>query len=162
MQTTSRDDQIVKLRESGLTYAQIGHIFGISRERVRQILKIVRYVNRRVEETLVMQTTSSDDEIVKFREAGLTLSQIGHILGISKERVRQILKLKPPAHKPNLQSKVMLTVTDAAQLLGVHPTTVRRWSNQGKLKTYRINPRGDRRFRREDVDDFLSEPGIEQ
>ena len=162
MQTTSRDDQIVKFREAGLTLSQIGHIFGISRERVRQILKIVRYVNRRVEETLVMQTTSSDDEIVKFREAGLTYAQIGHILGISKERVRQILKLKPPAHKPDLQSKVILTVTGAAQLLGVHPNTVRRWSEKGILKSYRIGSRRDRRFRREDVDDVLGEPEIEQ
>ncbi len=39
---------------------------------------------------------------------------------------------------------------DLARLLGLHPNTVRRWSNQGLLKAYRIGPRGDRRFRRED------------
>jgi hypothetical protein len=34
--------------------------------------------------------------------------------------------------------------------------TVRRWSNQGVLKAYRIGSRGDRRFRQEDIDCFLT------
>ena len=51
----------------------------------------------------------------------------------------------------------MLTVRQVARLLHVHTNTVRRWSNQGILKAYHIGSRGDRRFRREDVDSFLSE-----
>ena len=51
----------------------------------------------------------------------------------------------------------MLTVGDVANLLNVHINTVRRWSNQGILKAYRIGSRGDRRFRHEDVTSFLSE-----
>ncbi len=50
----------------------------------------------------------------------------------------------------------MLTTSDVARLLNVHINTVRRWSNQGTLKTYRIGARGDRRFRREDIASFLS------
>jgi excisionase family DNA binding protein len=50
----------------------------------------------------------------------------------------------------------MLTTSDVARLLNVHINTVRRWSNQGTLKTYRIGARGDRRFRREDIVSFLS------
>ncbi len=50
----------------------------------------------------------------------------------------------------------MLTTSDVARMLNVHINTVRRWSNQGTLKTYRIGARGDRRFRREDIDSFLS------
>ena len=53
----------------------------------------------------------------------------------------------------------MLTVADVAHLLRVHANTVRRWSNQGGLKTYRIGSRGDRRFRREDVTSFLTGRG---
>ena len=53
----------------------------------------------------------------------------------------------------------MLTVADVAHLLRVHVNTVRRWSNQGGLKAYRIGSRGDRRFRREDVTSFLSGRG---
>ena len=51
----------------------------------------------------------------------------------------------------------MLTTSDVARLLNVHMNTVRRWSNQGILRAYRIGSRGDRRFRREDIDCFLSE-----
>lgn len=51
----------------------------------------------------------------------------------------------------------MLTTSDVARLLNVHMNTVRRWSNQGVLKAYRIGSRGDRRFRHEDITYFLSE-----
>ena len=51
----------------------------------------------------------------------------------------------------------MLTTSDVARFLNVHINTVRRWSNQGILKAYRIGSRGDRRFRQEDVSSFLSE-----
>jgi len=49
----------------------------------------------------------------------------------------------------------MLTISEVAHLLSVHINTVRRWSNQGILKTYRIGSRGDRRFRKEDIANFL-------
>ena len=51
----------------------------------------------------------------------------------------------------------MLTVREVARLLHVHTNTVRRWSDQGILKAYHIGSRGDRRFRREDINDFPSE-----
>ena len=63
----------------------------------------------------------------------------------------------------------MLTISDVAHLLNVHINTVRRWSNQGILKTYRIGSRGDRRFEREDIASFLlqqrskmAEAGVER
>ncbi len=49
----------------------------------------------------------------------------------------------------------MLTISEVAHLLSVHINTVRRWSNQGILKSYRIGSRGDRRFQQEDVANFL-------
>ena len=49
----------------------------------------------------------------------------------------------------------MLTVRDVASLLSVDINTVRRWTNKGILKAYRIGPRGDRRFRQEDIALFL-------
>ena len=99
--------------------------------------------------------TSRHDEAVKLSEGGLSCAEIGRRLGISRERARQILKGKP-IQKPALDSKVMLTSSDVAQLLGLHVNTVRRWSNKGTLKSYRISPRGDRRFLRKDVDGFLN------
>ncbi|MFP5343800.1 MAG: GAF domain-containing protein [Candidatus Limnocylindria bacterium] len=49
-----------------------------------------------------------------------------------------------------------LSVTKAARLLGVHPNTVRAWSDAGRLRYYRINPRGDRRYRPIDLQRFLA------
>src|ERR1700675_2789661 len=49
-----------------------------------------------------------------------------------------------------------LSVTKAARLLGVHPNTIRAWSDAGRLRYYRINPRGDRRYRVGDLQRFLT------
>jgi diguanylate cyclase (GGDEF)-like protein/excisionase family DNA binding protein len=49
-----------------------------------------------------------------------------------------------------------LTVTRAAEVLGVHANTVRAWSDAGRLRYYRINPRGDRRYRLGDLHRFLA------
>ncbi len=51
----------------------------------------------------------------------------------------------------------MLTVSDVARLLSVHINTVRRWSNQGRLKAYRVSSRGDRRYKREDITRFRAQ-----
>jgi excisionase family DNA binding protein len=51
----------------------------------------------------------------------------------------------------------MLTVREVARLLHVHPNTLRRWSNKGRIRAYRITPRGDRRFKREEIVRFLAE-----
>ncbi len=55
------------------------------------------------------------------------------------------------------KDNAMLTVRDVASLLSVDINTVRRWTNTGILKAYRIGPRGDRRFRQEDIALFLNE-----
>ena len=55
------------------------------------------------------------------------------------------------ADKPN-----MLTASELASLLNVHINTVRRWSDTGLLRVYRIGPRGDRRFLMDDVNLFLN------
>src|SRR6188768_1803981 len=49
----------------------------------------------------------------------------------------------------------LLSVAQAATLLGVHPNTIRIWTDAGRLTAYRINARGDRRFRRADVERLL-------
>jgi excisionase family DNA binding protein len=63
----------------------------------------------------------------------------------------------------NIELDSMLTISEVARLLNVHINTVRRWSQQGILKAYRIGSRGDRRFRRADIDSFIaSEPGAHE
>jgi DNA-binding transcriptional MerR regulator len=50
----------------------------------------------------------------------------------------------------------MLTSSGVASMLHLHINTVRRWSDKGILKPYRIGPRGDRRFMRNDIVEFLN------
>jgi excisionase family DNA binding protein len=49
----------------------------------------------------------------------------------------------------------MLTTGEVARLLNVHPSTVRRWSDRKVIKAYRIGPRGERRYQRDDIAVFL-------
>ncbi len=55
------------------------------------------------------------------------------------------------------QRDALLSVAQAAALLGVHPNTIRSWTDAGRLTAFRINARGDRRFRRDDVERILVE-----
>ena len=57
--------------------------------------------------------------------------------------------------KNNGHAKLMFTTRELAKFLNVHINTVRRWSDRGILKSYRMGPRGDRRFSRDDVLIFL-------
>lgn len=50
----------------------------------------------------------------------------------------------------------LLTVREVADLLHVHTNTARRWSDLGLIKSYRVGPRGDRRFRAEDLNSFIT------
>jgi excisionase family DNA binding protein len=57
----------------------------------------------------------------------------------------------------NNQLDRMLTVRQVADFLQVSICSVRRWSDKGTLKFYRVGSRGDRRYQREDVLRFLDE-----
>ena len=45
----------------------------------------------------------------------------------------------------------LLKIREASELLNVHSNTLRRWSDLGIVQSYRIGPRGDRRFKLEDI-----------
>ncbi len=54
----------------------------------------------------------------------------------------------------------LVGIKDAAEMLGVHPATLRRWDEEGKLKAVRIGDRrgvGDRRYRIGDIEKIVSE-----
>ena len=98
---------------------------------------------------------SRREQIATLRKAGFTYAEIGHRFGLSKERVRQINKEILKFKKPTLELDAMLTTGEVARMLGVHVNTVRRWAKRGILKAYPIGPRGDRRLRQRDVENFL-------
>ena len=45
----------------------------------------------------------------------------------------------------------LLTLREVSQVLRVSTRTLKRWGKSGKLPAIRINTRGDRRFKREEV-----------
>ena len=51
-----------------------------------------------------------------------------------------------------------LTLGQAARFLGVAQSTIRKWSDQGRVPAF-YTPGGHRRYRRSDLDDFLSRSG---
>ena len=53
----------------------------------------------------------------------------------------------------------MLTVNEVADLLHVHPSSVRRWQKSGELKSYRLGCKGSLRFKNEDILDFIRVSG---
>jgi excisionase family DNA binding protein len=64
-------------------------------------------------------------------------------------------------HVSELPITEMMTPSQVAASLGVSPNTVRKWSNRGRLPFYRFSPRGDRRYRREDVEAFIASQRVE-
>jgi excisionase family DNA binding protein len=57
------------------------------------------------------------------------------------------------------QDREMLTIGEVSQLLHIHPNTIRRWVDEGVVRAYRIGPRRDRRFKREDIAAIIFEEG---
>ncbi len=58
-----------------------------------------------------------------------------------------------------MKSKVELTSTETAALLDVHPSTVKRWCNDGEL-SYEQTPGGHRRIRVDSAVEFARQRGI--
>ena len=69
----------------------------------------------------------------------------------------------PTSYSKNAElPRGMLTVSEVARLLHVHPNTVRVWSDTGLLRSYRLGHRRDRRFRLQDIDQFLDSNGYNE
>jgi len=49
----------------------------------------------------------------------------------------------------------LLTIRQAADVLNVHVETLRRWDKNSKLKAIKINERGDRRYKLEDLEKVI-------
>lgn len=45
----------------------------------------------------------------------------------------------------------LIKLAEAAELLNVHPNTLRHWDRKGVLRAVRFGQRGDRRYQKEDL-----------
>lgn len=50
-----------------------------------------------------------------------------------------------------------LTISQACELLQVHPNTLRNWDKKGVLKASRIGVRGVRRYKRADLIKYMEQ-----
>ena len=55
----------------------------------------------------------------------------------------------------DISRRKLLTIQQAADILGVHPNTLRNMDNRGELKAIRFGARGDRRYLKSDIDKYL-------
>jgi excisionase family DNA binding protein len=55
----------------------------------------------------------------------------------------------------NTKLPKLLTIRQAAEIINVHVETLRRWDKRGKLKAIRVNERGDRRYKPEDLEKIV-------
>lgn len=49
----------------------------------------------------------------------------------------------------------LLRISEAAEMLGVNTETLRRWDNKHILNAVKLGTRGDRRYKREDLEKFI-------
>jgi excisionase family DNA binding protein len=90
----------------------------------------------------------------ELRNTGSSYATIGRKLGLSRERVRQIVVGRSATNRKALPNDQMLKISEASKLLDLHMNTIRRWSDKGILPHYRVGERGDRRYRRGELIDF--------
>jgi hypothetical protein len=51
----------------------------------------------------------------------------------------------------------LISLQDAAKLLNLHPETLRRWDRLGRLDAVKVGSRGDRRYRKIDIEKLVAE-----
>jgi excisionase family DNA binding protein len=90
-------------------------------------------------------------------------SDIAHPLKISGRQVSHILSQYSNGNKykaPRSRNKEFITTGDASHLLGVSEATIRRWADQGKIRSFRINiGRRDRRINARELEQVIIKPG---
>ncbi len=112
-----------------------------------------RFIIFRREERWELIENTGYSWVNELRRTGISYAKIGHQLGLTRERVRQIVNNRN-VNKRILPDNQMLTISEASRLLHIHTNTLRRWDEQGMLPSYRVGPRSDRRYRLPDLLDF--------
>lgn len=101
-----------------------------------------------------LQVITKKDEIIKLKQMSLKNSEIARLLNVSRQYVSHTYK-KSQGVKGRAKSaghNEFVTTGAASRILGVSEATIRRWSDQQKIPSFRIDiGRRDRRFRLSDL-----------
>ena len=110
--------------------------------------------------------TDKQAQLIELIGGGFSNAEIGEKLGIEESSVKQAVgrllsryQAQNRAHLYQIYSsgdhpaseETLLTMREACSILHVHSNTLRRWSDIGEVKAWRVGPRRDRRYRREDI-----------
>lgn len=93
--------------------------------------------------------------ILGLKGAGKSDTEIAREVRCARQYVHFVLRGRPKTRMKRLENKELLTTSEAAYLLRVSVNTIRKWSDSGLLASYKIGPRGDRRFKRTEMMDYL-------
>lgn len=63
---------------------------------------------------------------------------------------------KTPKDTINTEVPELLTLQEACDLLKLHPNTLRHWDNSGTLPAIRLGTKRVRRYRKEDIINYLN------
>jgi excisionase family DNA binding protein len=59
--------------------------------------------------------------------------------------------------KQNSKETKLISLREAARILGLNPQTLRRWDDLGKLKAIRVGNRRDRKYKLSDLIEILEQ-----
>ncbi|HXL59268.1 MAG TPA: helix-turn-helix domain-containing protein, partial [Mycobacterium sp.] len=84
-------------------------------------------------------------------EAAEQLNTAGHRSGENKPFTAGIVvhlrrKYHLPSHADRLRANGLLTTTEIAHHLGVHPTTIKNWRRAGILNSHKANDKNERLY----------------
>lgn len=96
-----QNDDLTQALSSGLTYAEIGKRFGISRQRVHQLAKRLGLDGR----PRVKTVSARDKEVAAAIAGGATQLAVAQTLGITRQRVQQITS-KAGVRRPRSEPRV--------------------------------------------------------
>ena len=63
--------------------------------------------------------------------------------------------MKSSQNTPISDMPELLSLKETAEILKCHPNTLRQWDKKGILKAIRFGERKDRRYKKEDILNFL-------
>ena len=125
---------------SGLSYARVGRYLTLLSENRLIRLESNRYYHL---------TSQGHDLYKRLTRPITTIRRVERSLASGSDLTMELGTSGGHPQTEGIDS-IILTVSEVARRLKAHPHSVRRWSDAGILRSYRVGLRGDRRFRSED------------